>query len=197
MISIFSRLMDRAVDAHFRKDGSGRLVFVPFTLKGKCYFVDSKADEEKLRAFVKMYRSATTLLSWTGYPSIYFPGLILDRYAGMTPRGHRLAFALGVPTIFWLVIISLLLMLWGLYKQAMPSFTASLTEVGPDVKGQLSGVNSHQRRLVLVCLGAALLLVGVALFALVQYHPRRPCPTQPHVCQSIEPDSANQLRPPS
>jgi hypothetical protein len=187
--------MDRGVDAQFRKDRSGRLVFVPFTLKGKCYFVDSKADEEKLRAFVKMYRSATTLLSWTGYPSVYFPGLILDRYVGMTPRGHRLAFAMGVPMIFWLVIISLLLMLWGLYKQAVPSFTTSLTEVGPDIKSQLNPVHLSQRRLALVFAGAALLLVGVTLFALVQYHPRRPCPTQPHVCQPVEPDS-NQSRPP-
>ena len=33
MISPFSRMMDYAVDTHFMKDRSGRLVFVPFGLK--------------------------------------------------------------------------------------------------------------------------------------------------------------------
>ncbi len=41
-------LMNRLADVHFGKEPSGRLVFVPFTLRGKCYFVDSKADEEKI-----------------------------------------------------------------------------------------------------------------------------------------------------
>jgi hypothetical protein len=49
-------LMTRVADAHFRKDPNGRLVFIPFTRRGKCYVVDSKADEEKIRAFVNMYR---------------------------------------------------------------------------------------------------------------------------------------------
>ena len=46
MISPFSRMMDDAVDTHFMKDRSGRSVFIPFGLKRKCYFVDSKSDEE-------------------------------------------------------------------------------------------------------------------------------------------------------
>ena len=64
MISMFSRMMDYAVESHFRKDRSGRLVFIPFSRKGKCYFVDSKSDEEKIKALVKMYRSATTLTTF-------------------------------------------------------------------------------------------------------------------------------------
>jgi hypothetical protein len=40
-------LMNRLADVHFGKEPNGRLVFIPFTPKGKCYFVDSKADEEK------------------------------------------------------------------------------------------------------------------------------------------------------
>jgi hypothetical protein len=74
MISLFSRAMDYAVDAHFRKDPSGHLVFFPF--KGKAYFVDSKSDEEKIRAFVKMFRSAIMLISLLTYPSIAVPAFI-------------------------------------------------------------------------------------------------------------------------
>src|SRR6266404_5340538 len=93
MFSPFSRMMDYAVDAHFRKDHSGRLVFVPFSLQRKCYFVDAKSDAEKIRAFVRMYRSVFQLISFLTYPSFIFPALILEDYAGLTPRGHRFAIA--------------------------------------------------------------------------------------------------------
>jgi hypothetical protein len=166
MISLFSRLMDRATDAHFRRDPSGRLVFVPFGLKKKCYFVDSKSDEDKIRAFVKMYRSPLLLISWFSYPTIYLPGLFLDANAGLTPRGHRLAIALGVPLFFWLVLIALILMLWGLYRKTVPSVIASLSEVGPDVKGQLQEISRASRR---VALGVAIACLGLMIVVLVWF----------------------------
>ena len=88
MISPFSRMMDYAVETHFMKDRSERLVFVPFGPKHKCYFVDSKSDEEKIRAFVRMFRSLNQLIGFLGFPSVFIPGLILEDFAGLTPRGH-------------------------------------------------------------------------------------------------------------
>src|SRR4029077_20135520 len=101
---MFSRIMDRAVDSQFRKDQNGRLVFIPFTLKGKCYFVDSKSDEEKLRGFVKLFRSTLTLISWLSFPSVYVPVVILEDFGGLSPRGHRLAIVLGITLFFWLIL---------------------------------------------------------------------------------------------
>jgi hypothetical protein len=171
MISPFSKLMDYAVEAHFRKDRSGRLVFIPFGPKRKCYFVDSKSDEEKIRALVKMYRSATTLITFLTYPSLFVPGLILEDYAGLSPRGHRLAIAFGIPFFFWLVIIALQWMLWRLYKGAIPSLTSSLSEAGPDVRGQLREISPRPRLLFLLFVVAFLLLIVSALFAfLASYH---------------------------
>jgi peptidoglycan/LPS O-acetylase OafA/YrhL len=167
MISPFSRLMDYAVDAHFMKDRSGRLVFVPFGLKRKCYFVDSKSDEEKIRPFVRMYRSASQWITLLISPILMIPALILDEYAGLTPRSHRFAIAFGIPTFFWLVLIGLLLMLWGLYKGGIPSLTSSLIEVEPDLKGQLSGISQRPWRPALLVMAALLLLLAAALFALV------------------------------
>jgi hypothetical protein len=161
---MFSRLMDRAVDSQFWKDQSGRLVFIPFTLKGKCYFVDSKSDEEKLRGFVKLFRSEITLISWLTFPSIYVPGLLLDAYAGLTPRGHRLAIALGIPMFFWLILGGLAVMLWFVYKKTVPSVTASLGEVGPEVKYQLRETYRRPGRVALgvalACLGLLILLIA-------------------------------------
>ena len=165
MISPFSRLIDYGVAAQFRKDPSGRLVFLPLAPRTKAYFIDSKSDEEKIRAFVKMYRSASAMISWmtTG---ILVLGLMLHDFARLNSREYRLGFTLGVPLFLWLVLIAFMWMLWSLYKQTVPSFTASLTEVGPDLRGQLSTI-SPRPRIVLMFLAAGLLLLAMALFALV------------------------------
>jgi hypothetical protein len=162
-------LMKRLNDVHFRKEPSGRLVFVPFTLRGKCYFVDSKADEEKIRSFVNMYRIPNTLISLLMTPVVMVPGLILEDYGGLTPRAHRLTMALGISGFFWLSFVALALMLWVVYKGAVPGLTASLSEVAPETKAQLGVIASQRRGLRsvgLVCLIAGLILVGLALVAL-------------------------------
>jgi hypothetical protein len=162
-------LLNRLADVHFRKDPSGRLVFIPFTRRGKCYFVDSKADEEKVRAFVNMYRIPNTLISFLIAPMVTTPGLILEDYGGLTPRAHRLTIALGISGFFWLSFVALALMLWVVYKAMVPGLTASLSEVAPEIKAQLSAISPQQRRrrrIALVCLLAGLILLGLALFAL-------------------------------
>src|SRR6266436_8829279 len=167
MFSPFSRMMDYAVDAHFRKDQSARLVFVPFSLQRKCYFVDAKSDAEKIRAFVRMYRSVFQLISFLTYPSFIFPALILEDYAGLTPRGHRFAIAFGIPLLFWLVLCALLGMLWSFYKGAIPSLTSSLSEVGHDLKGQLSEISQRSWRPALLVSIVFFLLMVLALFAIL------------------------------
>ena len=165
-------LMNRLADVHFRKEPSGRLVFIPFTRRGKCYFVDSKADEEKVRAFVNMYRIPNALISLLMCPMVMVPGLILEDYGGLTPRAHRLTIALAVSGFFWLTFVALALMFWVVYKTAVPGLTASLSEVAPEIKAQLRAISSEQRGLrpvLLVCLLAALILLGLALVALTGY----------------------------
>ncbi len=173
MSSWFSRITDRMVESQFAKDASGRLVFVPFTRKGKCYFIDSKADEEKIRAFVKMYRVPTVLISFLITPIVMIPGLALEDFGGLTPRAHRLAMAMGISGFFWLCIVAVFVMLWVVYKTSVPGLTASLSEVGPDIKAQLSTISPEQRRvrrIALVCGFAGLLLVGLALVVLTGHH---------------------------
>jgi hypothetical protein len=162
-------LMNRVADAHFRKGPSGRLVFIPFTRRGKCYFVDSKADEEKIRAFVNMYRIPNTLMSCLMTPMVVAPGLILEDLGGLTPRAHRLTIALGISGFFWLSFVGLALMLWIVYRTMVPGLTASLSEVGPEIKAQLVVISPQQRglrRVALVCLLAGLVLLGLALVVL-------------------------------
>jgi hypothetical protein len=100
---------------------------------------------------------------------VMVPGLILEDYGGLTPRAHRLTIALGISGFFWLSFLALALMLWVVYKTAVPGLTASLSDVAPEIKAQLSAISPHQRGLrrgALVCLLAGVILLGLALFAL-------------------------------
>jgi hypothetical protein len=162
--------MNRLTDLHFRKDPSGRLVFIPFTLRGKCYFVDSKADGEKIRAFVNMYRIPNTLISFLLPPLVMVPGLILEDYGRLTPRVHRLTVALGISGFFWLIFVGLGLMLWAVYRASLPGLTSSLSEVAPEIKAQLSSPQQQGlRRIALGCVLAGLILLGLALVALTRH----------------------------
>jgi hypothetical protein len=171
MISLFSKAMDYHIQGQFKKDPSGRLVFFPFTSKGKSYFVDSKSDEEKIRSFVKLFRSAIALISFLTYPSLFVPAFVLEAYAGLSPKQHRLAIVLGIPLFFWLVLAALAWMLWGVYKGTIPVLTASLSEVGPDLKRQLREA-SPSRLLALLCLFAGIVLLGVGILAAWHYSHR-------------------------
>jgi len=173
MNSLFSKAMDYHVEAQFRKDPSGRLVFLPTGVRGKAYFVDSQSDEDKIRSFLKMYRSAFAIVSLLVFPSIYLPGFVLN-FCRM-PLRSKLETNAGTTTFFLLLFGALMFLLWSVYKETVPGFTASLSEVGPDRKGQLSEISPQPRRvqrLALVVLGVSTLLLGLMVLA-VWLHFRR------------------------
>jgi hypothetical protein len=74
---------------------------------------------------------------------------------------------------FWLILAALQWMLWGVYKKTIPSLTASLSEAGPEVKGQLIEVSRRPQRVALgvgiACLG---LLILIMVGILGWQHPR-------------------------
>ena len=131
--------------------------------------MDSKSDEEKVRAFVSLYRIPSALISVLMTPVVMVPALILEDLGALTPRVHRLTVALGISGFFWLSFVGLALLLWFVYRAAVPGLTASLSEVAPEIKAQLRAVSPQQersRRVALVCLLAGLILLGLALVAL-------------------------------
>lgn len=163
-----SKMMEFAVDNHFRNDATGRLVFVPSTLKGKCYFVDSKSDEGKIRAYVRMFRSSVQFISFLVFPSIWIPGLFLDDYADIQPRDLRMGIAFGVPMFFLVILSAVIWFLWHSYKGGMPALTASLTEVAPEAKAQLRPLAQSRRPSVLVVAASAFLMVlGLCAFIIL------------------------------
>jgi hypothetical protein len=87
----------------------------------------------------------------------------------LSPRGHRLTIALGIPLFLWVVLTLFMWMLWSVYKTAIPGLTASLSEVGPDVVGDL-GRSSQRTQRPMALIAAGLFIVALAVFAfLVSY----------------------------
>jgi hypothetical protein len=172
MISLYSRLIDRAAELQFRKDPSGRSVFLPLGPRGKAYFVDTTADQQKIQSFVKMYKSSSTLISLLTFPAVYFPGVFLADFAGLSPKSHRLVVSFAVSMFFAVVLATLQLMLWAVYKGTVPGVTSSLLEVGPDLRNQLTEISPQQRRvqrIALISLGACTILIGLFILAAWQH----------------------------
>jgi len=120
-----------------------------------------------------MYRSAFAIVSLLVFPSIYLPGFVLN-FCRM-PLRSKLETNAGTTTFFLLLFGALMFLLWSVYKETVPGFTASLSEVGPDRKGQLSEISPQPRRvqrLALVVLGVSTLLLGLMVLA-VWLHFRR------------------------
>jgi hypothetical protein len=104
----------------FRTDQSGRLVFLPFGSKGKAYFVDSKSDEGKIRSFLKMYRSASTLFSPLGFLSVFVPVWTRIISAGASPLGDKFPTLVGNFAALLLILGVSAWMLWVAYKETVP-----------------------------------------------------------------------------
>jgi len=109
-----------------------------------------------------MFRGPIALISLLTYPSLAIPAFILEDYAGLSPKQHRLEIALGIPLLFWLVLTTLAWMLWCIYKDAVPGLTASLSEVGSDIKRQLREA-SPSRIPMLLSVFAGIVLLGAGI----------------------------------
>jgi len=182
MIFPSNKAIDRQVERQFRRDPNGRLIFLPVGSNGKAYFVDSKSDEEKIRAFVKMYRSASVLIYWLWYLTFY---IWLGTF---NTNAHRWMTEAGIASSLLLLLLLSVWILWSLYKQTIQAFTTSLGEVGPDLKSQLSNISAPPRRLqglALASLVAGIVVLAVAvLLATRRYSSNSACPPK---CISTSP----------
>jgi hypothetical protein len=170
MISPFASLVNYAVASHFRTDSKGRVVFLPLITKGQSYFVESKADEEKLRGLVGMYRGANLIITLLFYLAMIAPTSIgFNLYAGATPLRTKLMIV-AATGLFWLLCFGgSAWALWGMYKRAVANFTRVMPEVGPGDAAQLNRASQAARRTTLLVILAGLIIVGIGLFFVVQH----------------------------
>ena len=183
-------MFNRAADALFRKDASGRLIFLPRGPRKTGYYIDSASDEQKLKALVKLNVVALMFFNLAGFlgsytlaatwESLYFIHLPISIEA----RVLRVA---AVYLISALVIqFTPILVIQKIYQRSLRDICQNLQPAEPGLLGTLSGGSNPLRR-VLLALAVAILLMGV-LFAAVarrqvrERHaaPKPTCPpTQP------------------
>ena len=163
------RVLDNLADRAFAKDDSGRLVFLPRGRRKPSYFVES-ADENKIKSLVKLYIVANTLLNMTGMAaSIAFSDWLLA-----DERSASLAHQLKFGAVVWAIAVTLFyigpaLLLWNTYRRAVDGISASLTAVDPTLV-HLTPLPSSSRRVLLICLGASFVVLGIAICAILTAH---------------------------
>jgi hypothetical protein len=162
-------MFDRAAEIPFRKDASGRVIFLPRGPRQTGYYIDSPADQQKVKALVKLQVVALMCFNLTGFLGSYALAMTWeDLYFIHLPisLGARLLRVAAVYVISALVIqFTPFLVVQKTYQKSLRDICQGLQPAEPGSFGSLSG-GSNQYRRVLVALGVVTLLMG-AVFAAV------------------------------
>jgi hypothetical protein len=163
-MGMLSAWIAQLVDAHFRKDLSGRLVFLPYGRRRAGYYLDSASDQQKVKALVAIYAVASILFQLLGSTS----SLIITLGASSDhpgPLAGRLEFGLIIYIISafafqWLPM----LLLWRLYRSLLPEVCSSLLVVNSESMDNLQTIPNPMRRRGLIVASFGLLLMLAILF---------------------------------
>src|SRR5204863_3092917 len=106
------------VDACFRNEKAGRVVIFPGDRRNRGYVVKSKADEQKIRSFLKMFFCAHLAILLLGY--LLASGWSLDLSHALGGPSAFLLRTAGICVGFYSLVVGLPhLFLWGCYKETV------------------------------------------------------------------------------
>lgn len=161
----FSGWIEQLTNLQFRKDQSGRLVFLPYGPRRAGYYLESGADGQRIRSLVSLYAVGTGLIQLVGVMSSYIIGQALIFPDRPTSLAGKLEVGLIAYAISSLVLFILpFCLLRKLYKELIPGFCSSLTEAGPESMRTLEKVQSPQRvRMILLAVASMLILAGALI----------------------------------
>jgi len=145
-------LLDAIIGRYFRDEEAGRVVAFPVDRRIRAYVVRSESEEQKIRAFLKMYYCA----EW----SLQLVSLLLTiwwitelTYASENSRAHFLRTGAIFLGIYSLIVALPYFLLWRTFKTALLSFVSPQDEV------VVSGKRPGQQQV--------LLAAGLIVFAVV------------------------------
>jgi len=164
----FSGRLLQLVDAQFRKDQSGRVVFLPYGPRKTGYYVETPSDDQKIKSLVAIYTAASGLFQVLGFLSSYLLMQAVIFPDRPTTRAGKMEVGLivyGISSlVFW---FGPRWLLWKLYREMLPRVCSSLREASPASTCDLQETEKHlQPRMFLIVVGATLILGGVLLAAL-------------------------------
>jgi hypothetical protein len=166
-MAAFSGWIGQLVSPLFRKDQSGRLVFLPYGPRRAGYYIDSAADDHKIRSLVTLYAVSNGLIQLVGFLSSY----IISQTVIFPDHPTSLAGKLQVALIAYFISLVIFFvlpfcLLRRLYTELMSGFCSPLNQVRPESIRTLEKVPSPlRRRLILLTVGMILILAGLLLAA--------------------------------
>lgn len=169
-MGMFSGWIDQAIALRFRKDASGRLVFLPFGPRKPGYYADAPSDEPKLKSLVKMYTVAAALINLMGSLGSYAITQATVVHNRSVPLAKELENALAAYSISVLVLLILpAWLLWKTYRGLIKELCASLSPVGPESIREMEKPSlPFRRRLIIISVG--LMIVGLAIAVAATQH---------------------------
>jgi len=170
-MGMFSGWILQLVDSQFRKDQSGREVFLPYGPGKAGYYVESTSDDQKIKPLIAIYTAASGLFQLLGF----LTSLILMQAVIFPDRPITLAGKLevglavyGISTlVFWFAPRWLL---GKVYREMLPGVCSSLSEATPASTRELQKTpNPLQRRMLIIFVGATLILAVILLAGIFVY----------------------------
>ena len=161
------------VNVKFRKDQSGRVVFLPYGRRKAGYYIDDTADHKKIESLVAIYTASTALFQVLGFLSSYLLAQAVIFPDRPVTRSGKMEVALIVYCISTLVFwFGPRWLLWKIYRAMIPSICSSLPQASSSTLELEATPNAWQRRMLIIFVGAWLILGGVLLAAMFIHLPR-------------------------
>jgi len=155
-------LLDQAVESYFRDGESGRVLVARYHGRTRGYKIGSGADEARIKAFLKVLLFAQLSIQILGACT----ALSLVNFSGQwnaAARGHDLVVLLVTFLLAYALFAALpVLLLWRLYRGALPSLVSLSDEVNVS---PLPGT-----RAALATASAVLLALALPLILLIRFY---------------------------
>jgi hypothetical protein len=154
----------------FRKDHTGRLVFLPFGGNKSAYYIDSPSDEQKTRPFSRMYFLSRALVQIVGNLSANLFALAVAFADPSTPLAHKIKVFVAIYLIGASLFEFLPLWLIGrLYRKSIPEICSSMPVAGPEEISQLARITSPlRRRILLIIVGLVILIAAIVMILITR-----------------------------
>ena len=151
-------LLDSIASRSFRDDPAGRVVVFGGGVRGRGYLVKSKADELKIKSFIKMFIFAELSIQMLG---LWLTLAWIGQYSDARDRAAHLLRAICVfAGVYSVVVLLPLLLLWRSYRKERFSFVSAEDEVSVTSKAPR---DQQFFQIVAVIAAAVLVLIGIII----------------------------------
>ena len=155
--------IDFIVNRSFRDEPQGRVVVFNGVGRGQGYLVQSASEEQRIRAFLKMYLFAELAIQMLG--TLLVAGWLANLFgAAGAPTLERELTRGGAFLAAYALIVGLpFFFLWRAYRQAVFSFVspADAVPLGPRPM-------DRAQRILLAIIGLLVIVIAFTIFALVR-----------------------------